>query len=38
LLYDDEPEEYAKRAKAPMAAHLANMAPRGPAAGQLGSA
>src|SRR5208282_3207745 len=24
LLYDDEPEEYAKRAKAPMAAHLAN--------------
>jgi hypothetical protein len=31
LLYDDEPEEYAKRAKAPMAAHLANMAPPRPA-------
>jgi hypothetical protein len=24
LLYDDEPEEYAKKAKAPMAAHLTN--------------
>jgi hypothetical protein len=31
LLYDDEPAEYAKRAKAPMAAHLANMAPSRPA-------
>ena len=27
LLYDDEPEEYVKRAKAPMAAHLVNTAP-----------
>jgi hypothetical protein len=27
LLYDDEPDEYAKRAKAPMAAHLSNAAP-----------
>ena len=27
LLYDDEPEEYAKRAKAPMSAHLENVAP-----------
>ena len=27
LLYDDEPEEYARRAKAPMAAHLENVAP-----------
>jgi hypothetical protein len=28
LLYDDEPEEYAKKAKAPMAAHLTNTAPQ----------
>jgi hypothetical protein len=28
LAYRDEPEEYAKRAKGPMAAHLANTAPR----------
>lgn len=27
LLYDDEPDEYAKRAKAPMTAHLSNTAP-----------
>jgi hypothetical protein len=27
LLYDDEPDEYAKRAKAPMAAHLSNATP-----------
>ena len=27
LLYDDEPEEYVRRAKAPMAAHLVNTAP-----------
>jgi hypothetical protein len=27
LMYDDEPDEYAKRAKAPMAAHLQNTAP-----------
>jgi hypothetical protein len=27
LLYDDEPEEYAKRLKGPMAAHFANMRP-----------
>ena len=27
LLYDDEPEEYARRAKVPMAAHLENVAP-----------
>ena len=27
LLYDDEPEEYARRAKAPMSAHLENVAP-----------
>lgn len=27
LLYDDEPEEYAKKAKAPMVAHLTNTAP-----------
>ena len=27
LLYDDEPDEYARRAKAPMAAHLENVAP-----------
>jgi hypothetical protein len=27
LVYRDEPEEYAKRAKGPMAAHLANTAP-----------
>jgi hypothetical protein len=27
LLYDDEPDEYVKRAKAPMAAHLVNTAP-----------
>jgi hypothetical protein len=27
LMYDDEPEEYAKRAKAPMSAHLENVAP-----------
>lgn len=27
LLYDDEPDEYAKRAKAPMSAHLANTTP-----------
>lgn len=27
LLYDDEPEEYAKRARAPMAAHLSNTVP-----------
>ena len=27
LLYDDEPEEYVRRAKAPMAAHLINTAP-----------
>jgi uncharacterized C2H2 Zn-finger protein len=26
LLYDDEPDEYARRAKAPMAAHLENVA------------
>jgi hypothetical protein len=26
LLYDDEPDEYVKRAKAPMAAHLQNVA------------
>jgi hypothetical protein len=32
LVYRDEPEEYAKRAKGPMAAHLANTAP-----GQLGA-
>lgn len=30
LLYDDEPEEYAKKAKAPMAAHLSNTAPLTP--------
>ena len=34
LLYDDEPEEYAKKAKAPMAAHLANTAPSIPQLGQ----
>jgi hypothetical protein len=28
LLYDDEPEEYVRRAKAPMAAHLVNTAPQ----------
>ncbi len=28
LMYEDEPEEYVKRAKAPMAAHLANLALR----------
>jgi hypothetical protein len=28
LLYDDEPEEYAKKAKTPMAAHLTNTAPQ----------
>jgi outer membrane murein-binding lipoprotein Lpp len=28
LLYDDEPEEYAKKAKAPMAAHLSNTIPQ----------
>jgi hypothetical protein len=27
LMYDDEPEEYVKRAKAPMSAHLVNTAP-----------
>jgi hypothetical protein len=27
LLYDDEPEEYAKKARGPMAAHLSNTAP-----------
>ena len=27
LLYDDEPEEYVRRAKTPMAAHLVNTAP-----------
>lgn len=27
LLYDDEPDEYVKRAKGPMAAHLVNTAP-----------
>jgi hypothetical protein len=27
LLYDDEPDEYVKRARGPMAAHLANTAP-----------
>lgn len=27
LLYDDEPEEYAKRAKVPMTAHLSNTGP-----------
>ena len=27
LLYDDEPDEYAKRAKGPMTAHLTNTAP-----------
>jgi len=27
LLYDDEPDEYVRRAKAPMAAHLVNTAP-----------
>jgi hypothetical protein len=27
LMYDDEPEEYAKRAKAPMSAHLENVSP-----------
>jgi hypothetical protein len=32
LLYDDEPEEYARRARAPMAAHLSNTAPLSPAA------
>jgi phosphoglycolate phosphatase-like HAD superfamily hydrolase len=31
LMYEDEPEEYVKRAKAPMAAHLANLALHGPA-------
>ena len=27
LLYDDRPNEYVKRAKAPMVAHLVNTAP-----------
>jgi hypothetical protein len=27
LLYDDEPEEYVRRAKATLAAHLTNLAP-----------
>jgi hypothetical protein len=37
LLYDDEPEEYAKRAKAPMAAHLTNcQADAAPTAPQIG--
>jgi len=34
LMYQDEPEEYVKRAKAPMGAHLANC--RGAAPAQLG--
>jgi hypothetical protein len=34
LLYDEEPDEYVKRAKAPMTAHLENCRDRAPALGQ----
>lgn len=33
LLYDDEPDEYVKRAKAPMTAHLTNLVPTSPESG-----